>query len=184
MIGALKKINRPILYFLVGVAATFMMLGELLMITGSSAYSTGTSFAVLLVFVVIFSVLLFALLIKVMVHVAFRINGAIFTKKSGMLYPFPIGFTDFEGTSLAFLFPVFFLCGVLLLPVIFFPTLSRVFGAIRTVAVWGSLALIVRHFVKNYSHDYDRKSLAFSLSVVPIVLLFLSLALLIVEVVR
>ena len=184
MIGLLKKINKTVLYFLVGGAMTFMMLGELLKITGMSAYSTGTSYTVLLVFVIVFSILIFSLLMKLLLRVSFRLNGAIFTRKSGMLYPFPIGLSDFETTSLAFLFSGFLLCGVLLFPVLFFPTLYRVLGAVRTVLIWGILALIVVYFVKNYSHDYDRKSLAFSLSVVPTVLLSLSLVLLILEVVR
>lgn len=176
MIGLLKKANKHLMCFLVGVAVTFSMLPELLMISVTAAYTTGTSsYAVLVIFASAFSVLIFAFLFKFLIFIAFRINGAIFTRKSGMLYPFPIGFRDFESTVLAFSFPCFLLSGLVMLPTVFLPTFADVAGAIRTLTIWVFLAWNVAYFLKNHAHDYDKKSLAFSLSILPVVILGLSL---------
>ena len=184
MITLIKRLNKYLLYALVGVAGVFAMLCDLLSLTAATAYSSGTSYTVLLTFVMIFSVVLFALVPKFVIYIAYRIEGAIFLRKSGMLYPFPIPYEDFELTSLAFLLPGFLLCGVVMLPSLFFPTFARVLGAIRTVLIWGMLALIVRRFLKGFAHDYDKNTLAYSLTLIPMIIIGVSLALTLVEVLR
>lgn len=172
------------MYALTGAAVTFAMLKELLLVAGTSAYTAGMSYKTLVLFVAIFSVLLFALLARVLVYVAFRLNGAIFTRKSGMLYPFPIGYRDFEATALAFSFPCFLIAGLVSLPALFLPTLSSVAEAVRGLVIWTALALNVLYFMKNNAHDYDKKSLAVSLSLLPMVLLGVSLGVNLVGVIR
>ena len=175
MIGLLKRINKYVLYLLTGAAVTFSILRVLFSAAGTSAYLTGMSYRTLLTFMLLFGVLFFALVAKLLIHVAFRINGAIFTRKSGMLYPFPIGYRDFEATVLAFSFPCFLIAGLVSLPAFFLPTFSSIAEALRSLVIWISLALNVGYFLKNNAHDYDKKSLSISLSVVPLVLLGLSL---------
>jgi hypothetical protein len=184
VIGLLKRTNRFLLYAITGVMMLFAVLSELLMIAATSAYTTGTGYATLLIPVGLVSVVLFALISKALVYVAFRISNILFIKKSGRLYPFSIPFGDFEKGCYAFLICGLFLCGVVHLPAVFFPSFGRVLSAIRTFVLWGTLVLIVRHFLKNYSHDYDKKTLAYSLILLPLILLSISLALTLVEVLR
>jgi len=184
MIGVLKKANRHFMYFAVAIAVTFSIAKDLLKIAAATAYMTGMTYNTLLWSVTIASILMFALFARLLVMISFRICGAIFTRSNKMFSPFPIGYHDFESTALAFALPCFLLGGVLVLPAFFLPTLSRVLDPIRTVANWIFLALGASYFVKNNGHDYDRKSLAISLAVIPLFLLGFSLILLIAEVAR
>ena len=184
MIGLLKKANAHLMYALVGIAVTFSVLKDLLTFSAAIAYTMGMSYTTYAVLFVLLSALLFALIARLLVRVSFRICGAIFTRNSGMLYPFPIGFREYESTALAFAFPCFFVAGLFVLPALFLPTLSNVLGALRTVVNWTFLALGAAYIVKRFGHDYDRKSLAISLSVIPLALLVFSLVLTIAEVVR
>ncbi len=184
MIEFLKRRNRYLIYLVAGVVLTFALLGDLLSIISTTAYTTGTSYTTLLISVFVFSALLLGLLTKFLVYIAYRISNAIFARKSGMLYPFPIGFHEFEATVYAFLIPGLLVCGLVYFPVVFLPSMTRILSAIRTLALWTALALIVRFCLKNYAHDYDKKSLAYSLILIPLILLGISLALTLVEVVR
>jgi len=169
---------------LVGVAAAFSMLGDFMMVSGAIAYQLSMNYKTMVIMVSIFSVVIFALIARLLIYVSFRISGGIFTRKSGMLYPFPIGYRDYVGTVLAFSLPCFLLCALIEIPTLFVPTLSNVLGAVRSIVMWGFLALNAFYFVKKSGHDYDRKSLAISLSVVPLVIMGLSLIVNVVEVVR
>lgn len=184
MIEFLKRRNRYLVYLAAGIALSFALLGDLLLITATAAYTSGTSYTTLLIAVLVFSALLLGLLTKFLVYIAYRISNAIFVRKSGMLYPFPIGFHEFEATVYAFLIPGLFFCGLVYFPVIFLPSMSRILSAIRTLVLWTALALIVRFCLKRYAHDYDKKSLAYSLILIPLILLGISLALTLVEVIR
>ena len=172
------------MYFAVGIAVTFSILKDMLKVTAATAYLSGMGYDALVVAVMILSALLFALFARVLVVISFRICGAIFTRNNGMFSPFPIGYRDYESTALAFALPCFLIEGVLVLPALFLPTLSRVLDPLRTLTNWVFLALGAAYFVKHNGHDYDRKSLAISLSVIPLVLIGLSLFLLVLEVVR
>lgn len=172
------------MYVLVGIAVTFSVLKDLLKVSAATAYLSGMAYSTLAVAVAIISVLMFSLLARLLATVSFRICGAIFTRSNGMFSPFPIGYRDFESTALAFALPCFLIGGLLVLPALFLPTLSRVLDPLRTLTNWAFLAVGAAHVVKHYGHDYDRKSLAISLSVIPLVLVGLSLFLLILEVVR
>ena len=101
MISILKKANKHVRYVAVGIAVCFSLLKDLLSVSVAASYSTGTSFSALVLFVMLLSVAMFAVLARVLVYVSFRICGAIFTKKSGMLYPFPIGFREFASGKAA-----------------------------------------------------------------------------------
>jgi len=184
MIGLLKRGNKHLMYFAVGFAGTFAIFKDLLKVSAATSYLTGMSYSTLAVSVSVLSVMLYALLARVLVTISFRVSGAIFTRNNGMFSPFPIGFRDYESTALAFAFPCFLIGGVVVLPALFLPTLSRVLDPLRTVTNWVFLALGASYFVKNNGHDYDRKSLAISLSVIPLALLGISLILLISEVAR
>ena len=184
MINSIKKLNKYLLYALVGVAATFAMLGDMLSVTSTTAYSAGSSYAVLLVFVMIFSIVIFAFLPKLVVYLAYRIDNSIFLRKSGMLYPFPIPYDAFESTIYAFCLPCFLLCGVIMIPGLFFPNFSPILSAIRSLVFWVFLALMVRRFLKDFSHDYDKKTLAFSLILIPAIIIGFSFGLTLVEVIR
>ena len=184
MITLLKKANKHIMYFAVGASVTFSVLKDLLKVSAAYSYMAGVSYSTLATAVLLLSVGIFALLARLLVRISFRVCGAIFTRKNAMFSPFPIGFRDYESTSLAFSLPCFLLGGLLVLPALFYPTITRVMDPLRTVTNWAFLALGAAYFVKNNGHDYDRKSLAFSLSVIPLVLIGLSLVLLILEVVR
>ena len=184
MIAFLKKINRYFVYGAAGVALTFSFLYEILRITAATAYSSGISFGALLTLVLIFSVVIGSFLTKILVFIFYRIDSAIFLRRCGLLFPFPIGFTDFECTAFAYLIPYFLLGGLLSIPVLFFPGLSFLFGAIRTVLFWGDIALIIKHFLKYYSSDYDKRTLAFSLIIIPICLAAFSAGAALFEVIR
>ena len=184
MIEFLRKINRYFVYAAAGISLVFSFLYEIIRITGATAYSSGISFAALLVLVLLFSAIIASFVVKFLVYVFYRIDGAIFLRRCGLLFPFPIGVTDFEVTVFAYLIPYFLLCGLLSIPVFFFPGLSFVFGAIRTVLFWGDLALIIKHFLKYYSSDYDKRTLAFSLIIIPICLVAVSAGLAFMEVIR
>ena len=184
MIGLLKRSNKHFMYFAVGAAGTFSIFKDLLKVSAATSYLTGISYAALTWTVAILSIFLYALIARVLVTISFRISGAVFTRNNGMFSPFPIGFRDYESTALAFALPCFLIGGLVVLPALFLPTLSRVLDPIRTVTNWVFLALGASFFVKHNGHDYDRKSLAISLAVIPLVLLGLSLILLISEVAR
>lgn len=184
MIGLLKRINKHLMYFAVGIAGTFAIFKDLMKTASAMSYLTGMQYSTLLISVTIAAVLLYALIARALVSISFRICGAIFTRNNAMFSPFPIGFRDYESTALAFTFPCFLIGGLLVLPAVFLPTLSRVLDPLRSMTNWLFLALGASYFVKNNGHDYDRESLAISLSVIPLVLLGLSLILLIAEVAR
>ena len=184
MITFLKRINRIILYAVTGVAVTFAFLADFLSIVATYSYTTGTPYLTLVVLVMIISVALLGLLSKLAIFISYRICNAIFLKKSGLLYPFPILFYDYEAVVYSFLIPGMILCGLIYLPVLFLPALTRVLSAVRTLLFWGTMVLVVWYFVKKFSHDYDKKSLAYSLVLIPLILLGLSLVLTLVEVIR
>ena len=184
MIDLLKKAPNWALFLLTGLAFYFSELALSLQLIASAAYLTGTSYAALVVSVSLMTVGLSALVAKFLIYVSYRITGAIFTRKSGMLYPFPIAYGDYGKTVLAFAIPCFLVCGITGIPVLFFPTLSLIESAVRNVVLWATFALAAFYFVRRNAHDYDRRTLAFSLSVIPIVLIALSLILTIVEVAR
>ena len=184
MITFLRKINRHIYYVLLGVVATFAMLSELLAMTYTTAYSSGASASTLIPWVVVFSVLIFGLISKLMIYLFYRISTAIFIRKSGLLYPFPIPFSEFETFSCAFIVLGGLLCGLAHLPVLFLPSLSRVLGAVRLFLLFSTLVGLIAFYLKKYAHDYDKKSLAYALILIPMIVLGLSLGLTIWEVVR
>ena len=184
MITFLKKINRYLIYLFLGLFATFALLEDMLRLANTTAYSSGMTFTGLLPWVIVFSVLLLGLLVKLAIYISFRINNAFFSRKSGLLYPFPIPFTDYEVTACAFLLPGLLLCGLVHLPVLFFPSLASVLGAVRSLILWGTVVLIIFFFQKKYAHDYDTNSLAYSLTLLPMILLTLSFVLTLVEVIR
>ena len=182
IIERLKKLNPYLLLFLTGVTFWFSMMYYTFSIVGTAAAMTGSGYVTMLVTVSLMSVLFSALIANLLVRVTFRIVGGLFSRFSGLLYPFPIRFGEFSRTLLSFSFLCFFVCGLVSLPVLFLPTLSLVLGAVRTLTTWIFLFLGARYFVKTYSHDYDRKALVTALSVIPLVLVGLSLILAIVEV--
>ena len=184
MITFLKKINRYIIYAVLGVLGTFALLEDLLSMANTSAYASGMSFTTLLPWVIVFSVLLLGLLVKLLIYISYRINNAIFVRKSGLLYPFPIPFAEYEVTACAFLFFGLLACGAVHLPAIFLPSLSRILGAVRSLLLYGTIVLIIAYFLKKYAHDYDKKSLAYALILVPLILLSISFVLSLVEVIR
>ena len=184
MITLLKKINRYIVYAIFGVVITFAALSDLLMMSSSTAYTMGTGYSTLIVTVVLFSALLVGLLAKLFVVISYRISLMIFARKSGLLYPFPISFPDYEATVCAFLIPGMLLGGLAHLPALFLPSLSAVLGAVRFIFFWGSVVCAVAFFLKKYAHDYDKKSLAFSLTMLPLVLTSISFVITLVEVIR
>ena len=184
MISLFKRVNRHVLYFAVGIAVTFSVLKELLMVSAATAYTMGMAFSTFVAVVTVLSVLMFALFTRLLVYLSFRICVTIFARKSGLLYPFPIFFRDYESTTLSFSLLCFLIAGAVSLPALFLPTLSDVLGALRSVVTWFFLAIGAAYFVKHNGHDYDKKSLAFSLSIVPLVLVAITLALTVVEVVR
>ena len=169
---------------LVGIAATFSMLGNFLTVAGALAYQTAMNFTTLVIFVVLLSVVIFSFLARLLAYLSFRIVGGIFTRKSGMLYPFPIGYKDYVSTVLAFSLPCFLIEGLVELPALFIPTLGTVLGAVSSLVTWVFLALNAWYFVKKNGHDYDRRSLAFSLSIIPLVIVAFSLIMNIVGVLR
>ena len=182
MINALRKLPQPILLGMNGVAFYLSMLFYTFSIVGAMATLEGMGFVMLLVWSSIFMIVLSALLAKLLVYVAYRVSGGVFIRKSGMLYPFPIRYDEFTRTVLSFSFLCFILCAIVELPVLFLPTLSRVLGAVRSLVMWTFLFLGAHHLVRAYGHDYDRKSLATALSVIPFVLVSVTLALTIWEV--
>ena len=108
----------------------------------------------------------------------------IFARKSGLLYPFPIVYPDYEVTLCAFLALGLLLGGLVHLPAMFLPALSSVLSAARTVVFWGTIVVSIAFFLKKYAHDYDKKSLAYALILVPLILLSISFVLSLVEVIR
>ncbi len=184
MITFLKKINRYVIYAVLGVLGSFAMLEDLLTMTSTTAYSSGMSFGAMLPWVIIFSVVLLGFIIKLLVYITFRIDNAIFVRKSGLLYPFPIPFTEFELTACAFLLPALLLGGLAHLPVLFLPSLSRILGAVRSLILYGSVVAAIAYVLKKYAHDYDKNSLANALILLPTILLSVSFVLTLVEVIR
>ena len=184
MIERLKKAPPTLLFALTGLAFYFSQLALSLELTAAAAYISGVSYEALIVSVSIGTILFAALIAKLLIYLSFRIGVAIFSRKSGMLYPFPITYGDYVKTTLVFACLCLIVCGVLGIPDLFFPTLTRVSSAIRSVVIWLTLALIVRYFLKHNANDYDKKALAFSLGVIPLVLVGLTVVLTIVEVVR
>jgi len=175
MINALKKVNPYLLAFLTGVAVWFSMMHYTFSIVGAAAVMTGSNYLSMLVTVSLIMVALFSLIAMLLIRISFRIVGGIFTRRSGMLYPFPIRYGEYTGVVLSFAFLCFIVCGVICLPLLFLPTLANVLGAVRTFTIWIFLFLGARYFVTHYTHDYDRKALATALSVIPFVLVGLTL---------
>ena len=184
MITFLKKINRYIIYAVLGVIGTFALLADLLTMTNTTTYLSGMSFTTLLPWVIVFSAVLLGLLVKLLIYIAYRIDNAIFVRKSGLLYPFPILFAEFEVTTCAFLFFGMLACGLVYLPVLFLPSLSRILGAVRSLLLYGTIVLLIAYFLKKYAHDYDKKSLAYALILGPLILLSVAFVLSLVEVIR
>ena len=184
MIEFFKKVSKYLVYVMAGVAMLFAVLSEMLLVTSTSAYTTGTSYTTLIVVVGLISVVLFGLMSKLLIFISYRISKSLFLRKSGMLYPFPILFHEFQAVVYAFLICGLFVCGVVHLPALFLPSLARILSAVRTLVLWGTLVLIVRYFLKHYAHDYDKKSLAYSLIILPLIFLVVSLVLTLVEVLR
>ncbi len=184
MIERLKKAPPALLLALTGIAFYFSELALSLELTSAAAYISGVSYGALIVSVSLGTIVFAALIAKLLIYISFRIGGAIFTRKSGMLYPFPITYGDYTRTTLVFACLCLTVCGVLGIPDLFFPTLTRVSSAIRSVVTWLTLALIVRYFLKHNAHDYDKKALAFALGVIPLVLVCVTVVLTIVEVIR
>lgn len=170
------------MYFLVGVAFTLSTIKDLFMVVGAFAYSWGVSYLALLISGGVGMVAVAALLARLIVYLAYRLNGAIFTRKSGMLYPFPISYRDFESTVLAFTLPCFLLSGIVVFPAFFLPTVALVLDAIVPLIRYAFLAVTFSYFLKYYAHDYDKRSLAFSLSIVPLIIIGFTLILAIVGV--
>ena len=184
MIDFLKKANSNLMCALVGIAVTFSMLGNFLSAAGAIAFQMSMNYTTLIIFVLLFSVVIFALFARLLAYLSFRIVGGIFTRKSGMLYPFPIGYRDYVSTVLAFSLPCFLIGGIVELPTLFIPTLGTVLGAVSSLVTWTFIALNAWYFVKKNGHDYDRRTLAISLSVIPLVIIGFSLIVNIVGVVR
>ena len=178
----LKRIKPFVLFCLTGIAFYFSRIATTFQLIGSASVLTGSSYASLMVAVAITTVILSALIAKLVLRVAFRIAGAVFTKESGRLFPFPIHYGEFTSICLLFAIPCLLLCGATEIPVLFFPTFMRVASAIRSVVIWVFLALGALYFMRRYAHDYDKKSLAVSLSVVPLFIVGITLALTIVEI--
>ena len=184
MIDFLKKAPNWALYLLTGLAFYVSELALSLELVSAAAYLSGVSYAALIVSVSLFTSVLAAFLAKLLIYFSYRIGGAIFTRKSGMLYPFPLLYGDYTKTVLAFSIVCLTICGITGIPVLFLPTLTRVASAVRSVITWLFLALGVRYFLKRYAHDYDEAALSFALGVIPLVLVALTVVLTIVEVVR
>ena len=182
MIRLLKKAPPLLLFALTGASFYFSQLAVSLQLVGAAAYLSGVSYPTLVVSVSIATVLLAALIAKVLLRVSFRITGAIFSRKSGLLYPFPIAYGDFTRTILSFSIVCFLICGITGIPALFLPSLMRVTSAVRSVVIWLFLALSARYFLKNNAHDYDKNSLAFSLGVIPLVIIGLNVILTVAEV--
>ena len=182
MINALRKLPQPILLGMNGVAFYLSMLSYTFSIAGAMATVEGLGYVMLLVWSSIFMVVFAALLSKLLIYVTYRVSGGVFIRRSGMLYPFPIRYDEFTRTALSFSVVCLMLCALVELPVLFLPTLSRVLGAVRSLVMWTFLFLGARHFVRTYGHDYDRKALAIALSVIPFVLVGVTLGLTIWEV--
>ena len=182
MISALRKVPQPILLLMNGIAFYLSMLSYIFSIAGAMAAMQGLGFVSILVWSSVFMVVLASLLAKFLVYVTYRISGGIFIRKSGLLYPFPIHYPEFTETVLSFSFICLILCALVELPVFFLPTLSQVLGAVRSLVMWIFLFLGARYLVRTYGHDYDKKSLAIALSVIPFVLVGVTLALTIWEV--
>jgi len=176
MIQTLKRLNPNLLLGLTGLTFCFSRLSTTVAVVGTAAVMTGTDYVSILIAVLLLMVFLSALIAKLLVSLSFRIVGGIFTRRSGMLYPFPVRYGEFASTVLVFSCICFFLCGLVSLPLLFLPTLTNVLGAVRKLVIWAFLFLGARHFVTYYSHDYDKKALAVALSVIPFVLVGLTLA--------
>ena len=80
--------------------------------------------------------------------------------------------------------PGLLLCGAAHLPALFLPSFARVLSAVRHFMLWVTLVLTFRYFIKNYSHEYDKKTLAYSLFLVPMIMLGVSLGLIVVGLLR
>lgn len=184
MITFFKKINRYLIYAILGVVATFAVLEDMLLMANTTAYSSGLSFTTLIPWIIVFSILVLGLLLKLAIYLSYRINNAFFSRKSGLLYPFPIPFSEYEATAGVFLLFGLLLCGLTHLPVLFLPSLASVLGAVRSLILWGTIVFIIAFFLKRYAHDYDKNSLAYSLTLLPLIFLSASFVLTLVEVIR
>ena len=174
MLNFIKKINQTLLLALTGLAFWFSIMQYTFSVVAMTVEFSGGNYTSMIVGVSVITALFSAFMAKLLVHVTFRIVGGIFTKKSGMLYPFPIHYGEFGNVVLFFSVLCFAICGIVNLPLLYFPGLSNVIGAIRNLITWLFLLLGANFFLKHYSHDYDRKALAVSLSVIPFVLIGLT----------
>ena len=184
MIALLKKLNRYVVYMIAGASMSFALLSDTLLIATTAAYTTGTDYTTLLVIMLVLSIALFGLLSKLLIFITYRLSSNIFLRKSGLLYPYPILFYDFEAVIYAFYIPGLLLCGAVHLPALFLPSFARVLSAVRHFMLWVTLVLTFRYLIKNYSHEYDKKTLAYSLFLVPMIMLGVSLGLIVVGLLR
>ena len=167
-----------------GASLSFALLSDTLLIAATASYTTGTDYTALVAVMLIISVVLFGLLSKLLIFITYRLSHNLFVRKSGLLYPYPIHFHEFEAVVYAFYIPGLLICGVLHLPALFLPSFSRVLSAVRHFALWIVLVLCFRYLIKHFSHEYDKKTLAYSLLLVPMIMLGVSLALVVVGLLR
>ena len=167
-----------------GASLSFALLSDTFLIATTASYATGTPYTTLVAVMLIISVVLFGLLSKLLIFITYRLSNNLFMRKSGLLYPYPILFYDFEVVIYAFYIPGLLICGALHLPALFLPSFSRVMSAVRHFALWVTLVLALRYLIKHFSHEYDKKTLAYSLLLVPMILLGVSLGLVAVGLLR
>ncbi|MBP5404886.1 MAG: hypothetical protein J6Y74_02950 [Clostridia bacterium] len=182
MIGVLKKANPYLLLFLTGAAYWFSKVAYTFSIASMAAETMGMNHTTFLITMSVVMVLFSAFLAKVLVYLSYRIVGVIFTRRSGMLYPFPLRYGEYSGIVLSFSFLCLMLCGLIGLPELFIPALSSVLGVIKTLVVWVFYFIGSKYFVDRFAHDYDRKALATALSVVPFALMGVTILLAVLEV--
>lgn len=167
-----------------GAALSFALLSDTFLIAATASYTVGADFGTLLALMLVISVALFGLLSKFLICITYRISHNLFVKKSGLLYPYPILFHEFSAVVYAFYIPGLLVCGVLHLPAFFLPSFARVLSAVRHFALWVVLVLCFRYLIKHFSHEYNKKTLAYSLLLVPMIMLGVSLVLVAVGLLR
>ena len=182
MIGVMKKANQYLLLFLTGAAYWFSKIAYTFSIASMATETMGMNYTSFLITMSVVMALFSAFVAKILVHISYRIVGAIFTRRSGMLYPFPLRYGEYSGIVLSFAFLCLMLCGLIGLPELFIPSLSSLLGAIKTLVVWVFYFIGSKYFVDRFAHDYDRKALAISLSVIPFVLMGITIVLAVMEV--
>ena len=163
------------MYGLVGLAFAFSAMNNLFMIAGALAYNYKYSYALLLSLGGVGLVAVAGLLTRFVVFLCYRLNGAIFARRTGMVFPFPLSHREFESTVLAFALPCFLISGIVMLPAFFLPTFYVVTSTLVPLIRYAFLAAAFSYMLKNFSHEYDKKVLAFSLSIVPLAIIAFTL---------